>query len=109
SYGGRRPRGAVGLAGLTVELEDGSGAILATTQTNRQGRYRFNQLSGVSTVGTYQVVLVLPTGMRQVSPSPSPIVISSGDVNVAGMDFDVARVWSRSFGGTTEFGQTLVS
>ena len=36
-------------AGITVELLDSSGDVLATTQTNRQGYYWFDQLSGPST------------------------------------------------------------
>ena len=35
-----------GMAGITVQLEDTSGDVLATTTTNSRGRYTFNQLSG---------------------------------------------------------------
>jgi len=108
-YGGPRPWGAVGLAGLTVELEDDIGAILASTKTDRQGRYRFNQLNGLSSVGTYHVVLVLPTGMRQVSPALSPIVITSGDTQVAGVDLNIDLLSSRQFGGITLFDQTRMT
>ena len=114
---GRRPYGQVGLAGLTLELEDSNGDILATTRTDRQGHYRFNQLSGpsanpdnspgVSAVGSYQVVLVLPAGMKQASPSPSPIAITSGDTNVTGLDFNVALSGTQ-FGRLTVFSQTRV-
>jgi len=59
-----------------VELEDTSGDVLATTTTNAQGQYSFNQLSGpaanvINASGRqrhrqlYQIVLDLPTGMKQ--------------------------------------------
>jgi hypothetical protein len=91
--------GQMGLAGLTVELEDASGDVLATTLTNSQGQYLFNQLSGpaadpaiasgVSGTGTYKVVLVLPSGATQLSPTPPAITISRGDANVANVNFEV--------------------
>ena len=59
-----------GTAGVTVQLEDTSGDVLATTATNSRGRYTFNQQSGpaanpanapgVSETGFYRVVLVAP-------------------------------------------------
>ena len=92
--------GKQGLAGITVQLEDTSGDVLATTVTNSQGQYTFNQLSGpaanpenasgVSGTGYYNVVLVLPASLQQVSPDPSPILISRGGINVNGVNFTVA-------------------
>lgn len=95
--GGRS--GQMGLAGLMVELEDASGDVLATALTNSQGQYLFNQLSGpaanptipsgVSGTGTYKVVLVLPSEATQLSPAPAAITITSGDTNVANVNFNV--------------------
>ena len=95
--GGRS--GQMGLAGLVVELEDASGDVLATTLTNSQGQYLFNQLSGpaadpanpsgVSGTGMYKVVLVLPSGATQLSSTPAAITITSGDTNVANVNFNV--------------------
>ena len=39
-------RSCNGVAGITVQLEDTSGDILATTTTNSRGQYTFNQHSG---------------------------------------------------------------
>jgi len=85
---------------ITLNLEDTSGDILATTTTNPQGQYSFNQLSGpaadptitpgVSTTGTYQVVVVVPTGLRQVGSNPSPILITHGDTMVNGVNFSLS-------------------
>jgi hypothetical protein len=89
-----------GLAGITVELEDSDGNVLATTTTNNQGRYIFNQLSapsvaldlspGVSATGTYQIVLELPDGMTQLSKIPTTIDITRGGQNVTNVNFTVA-------------------
>src|SRR5207253_2608088 len=75
------PRGQqiVGLAGVTVQLNDEGGNVVATTTTDRFGNYSFNQQSGMSGTGTYSVSLILPKGYTQISPNPGKIVISRGD------------------------------
>jgi hypothetical protein len=101
-----------GLAGITVELEDTSGDVLATTTTDPRGHYRFNQLSGpaadpenssgVSGTGQYNVVLLLPSGDTQVSQDPASITISRGDSHVTGVDFRIASDSGRpSHGGSS--------
>jgi hypothetical protein len=79
------------LAGVTVQLEDSGGDVLATTVTDQSGRYRFNQLDGVGGTGDYTVSLVLPGGYRQISNNPSTITISRGDISVGGIDFVLVR------------------
>jgi hypothetical protein len=100
SLGGAGVRTPSGLGGVTVQLQDDSGNVLATTTTDGQGHYRFNQLSGpaaspenaagVSATGIYNVVLVLPSGFKQISTSPSPMVISRGDTNLTSVNLVVA-------------------
>src|SRR5262249_29887782 len=92
SGGNGRSPPSPGLAGVTVELEDASGDILATAVTDRQGRYRFDQLSGLSATGEYTVRLVVPSGFTQTSTNPSAILISRGDINAIGVDFVLARM-----------------
>ena len=82
---------------MTVQLEDTSGDVLATTMTDNHGDYRFDNLSGVSGTGDYTVRLVLPSDERQVSPDPATIGISRGDIHVTDIDFRVAsRFWHPS-------------
>jgi|GEM_PF-3038578 len=51
--------GGPGVAGVTVELLNATGTqVLATTTTNAQGRYSFNNL----VAGTYEVEFIAPTG-----------------------------------------------
>jgi hypothetical protein len=88
-----------GVAGVTVQLQDTSGDVLATTVTNRYGNYTFTQLSGpsanpeiaagVSATGDYDIVLVLPQNLQQVSPNPGPIHISRGGLNINNVNFKV--------------------
>jgi hypothetical protein len=96
---GRQDRGESGVAGLTVQLQDTSGNVLATTRTDRNGNYTFTQLSGpagnveiasgVSATGDYTVVLILPRALQQTTPNPGPIHISRGGINVTGVNFGV--------------------
>ena len=95
--------------GYAVELQDAYGNILATTRTDSRGHYVFTQLSGpaanpdyaygVSAVGTYQVVVVVPPGLKQVSPAPAPVTISAGDTNVQGVDFTMALAAANRLAG----------
>jgi hypothetical protein len=94
-----------GLAGITVQLRDTSGNVLATTVTNRLGQYSFNQLSGpqaspasnfgVSQVGSYEVVLVLPPAWKQLTHYTNPIQITRGSAVVRGWDFELALAFDR--------------
>jgi hypothetical protein len=80
-----------GLAGVTVELEDSEGSVLATTVTKQSGSYSFNELSGLGGTGEYAVSLVVPSGFAQASKNPATISISRGGTDVNGVDFVVAR------------------
>ncbi len=84
--------GATGASGVTVQLRDDQGNVLATTVTDRGGHYRFDQFSGIGGTGTYTVTLVLPAGVRQTSSNPAPITITRGDTHAAGVDFVVRTV-----------------
>jgi peroxidase len=106
------------VAGVTVELEDAIGAVVATTVTNRQGQYTFNQLSGpaanaenasgVSATGTYTVVVVAPNSSRQAGPTSSSVLISRGDQNatvnfsLGGDDSGGWQSWADPFDGPAD-------
>src|SRR5262249_14713288 len=85
-----RGHSAPGLAGVTVQLQDDSGHVIATTVTDARGRYRFDSTSGVDQTGYYTVRLVLPSGRTQTSANPSAVLISRGGVAVSGVDFQLA-------------------
>jgi hypothetical protein len=106
SYGvsaaGHRGWSVQGLAGATVQLEDDSGNVIATTVTDARGRYRFDNFNGVSGTGSYTVVLVVPSGYVQTSANPPAVKITRGDDFVTGVNFTVAPVGSSDVlpGGT---------
>lgn len=86
------------LAGWMVQLLNEDGVVVATTKPDGQGRYSFNQFSGpssdptvasgVSSVGTYRVVLVPPTGNAMRS---GVVDISVGGMNVQGVNFELSQ------------------
>ncbi len=88
------------MPGLTVDLEDTSGDLLAATTTDASGNYSFNQLSsgntdaaitpGASATGMYQVVLSMPKSMQLAGAAPSPLQITSGDTNLNGVNFTIS-------------------
>jgi|GEM_PF-6105741 len=47
-----------GVAGVTVSLRNSSGSVVATTQTNNEGKYSFTQLEP----GSYSLLFVTPNG-----------------------------------------------
>ena len=85
--GGRGGPASQGVAGVTVQLKDSAGDLLASTVTDRQGHYTFNQLTGVAGTGTYSVSIVAPAGFTQTSTNPSAIQISKGGLNVSDVNF----------------------
>jgi peroxidase len=87
---GHQDFSAPGLAKVTVQLEDNSGDVLATTVTDSSGDYGFNQLNGLSGTGKSTVRIVVPSGHTQTSANPSMILISHGDIDVSGVNFVVA-------------------
>jgi hypothetical protein len=80
---------ARGVPGITVQLKDSSGNVLATTMTDSMGHYSFNQQNGLSGTGEYSVSLVLRSGFTQTSANPPAILISRGGDNVSGVNFNV--------------------
>src|SRR5262249_20435565 len=89
--GGSARGGSVarGVPGVTVQLLDDGGNVVATTATDRQGHYRFDNFNGIEGTGNYAVRLVVPSGFTQTSANPE-ILISRGDVNVSGVNFSFA-------------------
>jgi hypothetical protein len=83
--GAPAPR-TVPLAGLVVTLLDDSGDVVATTTTNAQGQYTFTQKAGITT-GSYTVSIALKNGSTLTTPAP--IVISSGNQVVGGVNLNV--------------------
>ncbi len=60
---GRQDAGEAGIGGVTVQLKNSSGTVIATDVTDGNGVYEFTGL----TAGTYTVVVTTPTGYTAVT------------------------------------------
>jgi peroxidase len=81
---GRQDRAEAALPGVTVELLNDEGDVIATTVTNGRGRYQF---SAFSETGDYQIRIVVPNRMRATTATTRDVLISRGDQTIAGVDF----------------------
>lgn len=96
---GVRDAGEVGLAGVTVHLRTTAGAVIATKQTNANGRYVFLRADGVVAGTDYTVTFdtstnttSIPGGFFNSALSVSNQPVRAGRVNDSGVTtpFDVA-------------------
>ncbi|MGD9723015.1 MAG: peroxidase family protein [Pirellulales bacterium] len=83
----------VGLPGVTVELVDLDGNVIATAITRRNGRYTFDDVD----FGTYQVRLALPSFLQQITRSPREVAITRSQ-DITGVNFGVKLVGVRGTG-----------
>jgi peroxidase len=75
---GVQDAGEGALSGRVVELEDSDGEVLATRQTDSNGRYAFSNLDGIST-GQFQVLAVPPNNVTITTPNPVTVTFTRGD------------------------------
>jgi hypothetical protein len=68
-----------GASGIEIDLLDSTGAVVATTTTDRNGAYTFTQVD----LGTYTVKQIVPNGIAR---TKTVAVTKGGDI--AGIDFD---------------------
>ena len=87
NHDGRITQRDSGLSGITVQLLDLDGNVVATTTTGFLGVYAFD---GVN-LGSYQVRLSLPGTMRQITRDPADIEITRGQAVLGGF-FGVAKL-----------------
>jgi len=87
---GVRDRGEPGLAGITVNLLDTGGNVIATTTTDSFGRYSFTDQTGIPGTGNFIVSIVLPSGDIQTSKNPGTIALSRGGLDFNNVNFGVA-------------------
>ncbi len=87
------------LAGVTLQLKDSDGDVVATAQTDRNGHYVFTEQStgaandtltpGLSSTGDYSVSVVLPNGATAVSAATLSFSIQTGDESIGHLDFQL--------------------
>jgi len=97
--------GEVALAGVSVELLNDAGEVIAATTTDNLGRYRFTQFNET---GDYQVRITVSAQLQVTTPNPADILISNGDTQITGLNFGI-RLADRSSAGsfTDELNQVV--
>jgi peroxidase len=93
---GHQDRGEVALAGVTVQLLNADGEVVAATTTDSNGRYRFTQCRET---GDYQVNVVASDQLQVTPSNPQPMLISRGDMSIGGMDFGIRLADRTAAGG----------
>ena len=116
---GVQDAGETGLNGVTVQLLDGAGNVLATTTTSGDGNYGFSKLNG----GNYSVRVTPPAGVAPtydldgvVTPNVAAFSLNPGDSRTD-VDFGYRgtasvgdRVWNDANGnGTQDAGETGIN
>jgi hypothetical protein len=96
---GDRDRDEFAVPGVRVELLNEEGEVIASTRTDRSGRYRFTQFGET---GDFQVRIVTSSTLTVTTDNPQDVLISTGDVNIRGVDFGIRL--SRPRGGRTADG-----
>jgi peroxidase len=80
-------RREAGLRGIEVQLLSDEGSVIATTTTNREGRYQF---MAFPETGDFQIKLVVPTGANATTSDLLTLLISTGDQRRLGLNFGVS-------------------
>jgi hypothetical protein len=101
---GDRDRSDFALPGVRVELLDDEGEVVASTRTDRNGRYRFTQFGET---GDFQVRVVVPSFATVTTENPQEFLVSTGDQIVNGPDFGVRLSRSRGDRSADELAMTL--
>jgi peroxidase len=81
---GRQDRLDVGIPGLTLELLNDEGEVVATAVTNSRGRYTF---STFNETGDYQVRIVVPNRLQATTAATRDVLVSRGDQMILDVDF----------------------
>ena len=82
----RRERG---IAGVTVELLNDEGTVIATTTTDRRGQYHFRDFHET---GDYQVRVANSSPLQLTSADTLDTLISRGNERVRGLNFGVSLI-----------------
>jgi peroxidase len=76
-----------GVQGVTINLLDDTGAVIATTTTDVNGHYEFTEQAGIPATGNYTVQVVLPSGGTATTVTSHVVHLSRGDLDVDNEDF----------------------
>jgi hypothetical protein len=106
---GVQDSGEPGLAGVTVNLLDDSGNVVASTTTNQYGHYKFTDQTGIPGSGNFSVAIVLSSGFTNTTPTSIGLSISRGGLDYDGMSFGVDETAARATAATGLSANALLS
>jgi hypothetical protein len=90
---GVRDTGEAGIQGVTVNLLDSTGAVIASTVTDVNGEYDFTDLTGIPGTGRFSVSINMPAGYTQnlteIGHDPGIIFLTRGGLDVTGQNFAI--------------------
>jgi hypothetical protein len=78
-----------GVPGITVDLNDASGNVVATATTDSHGHYNFTDQTGIPGTGNFWATIVLPAGYVQTTPNPPNLQLTRGGLDVDKVDFGI--------------------
>jgi peroxidase len=87
------PRRLMGVSGITIELHDSTGAVVATTTTDSSGAYRFSQVG----LGSYTVTEVKSKG----TAATKTVLLTKGE-DVTNINFVDSTVSTPVAGGSRD-------
>jgi len=82
--------GSVPLAGVTMQLKDDTGTVIATATTNSNGAYSFDTPDDFAATGNY-TILATKTGFTAVTSDPLAVSITRGGIQITNADFTFVR------------------
>ncbi len=82
---GRR-RDDLGVSGVEVQLLDDEGNLVESTVTDQRGNYQFDSFDET---GDYQVRIVATDSVEPVGDDTLDLLVSSGDVQLRGLNFQI--------------------
>jgi hypothetical protein len=82
-----------GLKGVTVNLLDDTGTVVASTTTAATGEYDFTEQAGIPGTGNFTLSLSLPPTLTQtaaqIGQNPGVVHLSRGNLDITNQDFAV--------------------
>jgi hypothetical protein len=107
---GIRESGEAGIPGVTVDLHDNTGAVIASQVTDATGEYDFTE-QDLNGTGNYTVTVEVPAGFTQtaaeIAHDPGTISVSRGDLDITGQSFGLKPTTPGPGGDSGGLGQVV--
>jgi hypothetical protein len=110
---GVRESGESGIAGITVNLLDSTGAVIASTTTDANGKYSFTDQTGIPGTERFSLSINVPPGytqnLTQIQHDPGTIFLTRGGLDFGNENLAVMAVSATQSQVATHFGFVKLS